>query len=64
MCDDTCVRILGELRRLYLGNHGHRLCNDHHFRRETMALVHLEEELPVFRQSLIEQLMESLLRKK
>ena len=44
---ETCVRILGELRRLYFGNHGHRLCNDHHFRRETMALVHLEEELPV-----------------
>jgi hypothetical protein len=64
MCDETCVRILGELRRLYRGNHVHRLRTDHHFRRERSALVHLEEELPVFRQSLIEQLMGSLLLRK
>ena len=47
MRDETCVRILGELRRLCLENHEHRLCIDYHFRHETAALVHLEVELPV-----------------
>ena len=47
MRDETCVRILGELRLLCFENHERKLCIVHHFRRETLALVHLEEELPV-----------------